>query len=515
MANQIYRGTKQRDTQFLPATTALLPGTVVSITAGKFAFATTAKGRLFALDARQKDGDVTVAYEVDETAGAYEIMAEDELQLLAVTANYTDQQELSVNAANGYLKAAGAGEVVVAFADGAQNLTADGFLQVVAADKYTKQELVQMKANKVLTANGQSNIKLTPYTKAQQDMINNHMQRWNANEMRLAETFGVDSDWNPQAFAGNAATVTKDAWGQWAAEGIDIRRSNLGVAEDLLGAVSRSVDIGVLVDHFAQYSDVDSAVNVSLDGRSDGKSDVPTITYQGTPIAVMDNVMRYGWRQMATLMRGTGGNLLRDSGMRSRNRKILERLEDTVLNGLTDNKGNLINVGGAEAYGLLNHPQRNTQVHGIAIQSSTSTQIKGAVIATLKAAHADNFKYGFTLYMNWDDYFYMQSYQDGMSTAEGAPTATGAERRTIAQEILNIPGVERIVATDSVPVDTIIALVRDRECVEMLNAMPLTQRAKFRANPEDDYVFQNMVAQSIQLKFDADGRMGLAVGTRT
>lgn len=138
MANQIYRGTKQRDTHFLQATTALEPGTVVSIAAGKFAFATTAKGRLFALDARQKDGDVTVAYEVDETAGAYEIMAEDELQLLAVTANYTDQQELSINAANGYLKAAGAGEVVVAFADGAQNLTADGFLQVVAADKYTK-----------------------------------------------------------------------------------------------------------------------------------------------------------------------------------------------------------------------------------------------------------------------------------------------------------------------------------------------------------------------------------------
>lgn len=370
------------------------------------------------------------------------------------------------------------------------------------------------KANKVITANGSSQIKLTKYTKEQAAVINGHMTKWNQNESRLGQQFGIANEWNPNTFAGNAATVPKDAWGQWSADGIEVRRSMLGVFEDISGATSRGVDIGVLVDHFAQYSDNSKDVNVSLDGLGKAKTDQSTIQYQGTPIAIIDNNLRYGWRQMATLMRANGGNLMRDAAMRAKNRHILEKLEDMALNGLTDNDGNLVDVAGSKAYGLLNHPQRNTAVHGITIQGSTAKEIKDAVVATLKAAHADNYKYGFTVYMNWDDYFYMQTYQDAMATAEGVPTATGAQRRTIEQEILNIPGVERIVATDSVPVDTIIALVRDRECVEVLNAMPLTQRAKFRANPEDDYVFQNMVAQSIQLKFDIDGRMGLAVGTQ-
>lgn len=370
------------------------------------------------------------------------------------------------------------------------------------------------KAHKIITHNGVGAIKPVAYTKDQIAVINGHMQKWNQNETYLGERFGLANEWNPNTFAGNAATVTKDAWGQWAAEGIEIRRSMLGVFEDIAGATSRAVDIGVLVDHFAQYSDNSADVNVSMDGRGKAKTDQSTITYQGTPIAIIDNNVSYGWRQMATLMRGNGGNLMRDAAMRAKNRHILEKLEDMALNGLTDNDGNLVDVAGSKAYGLLNHPQRNTKVHGITLNGATAKEIKDAVVATLKAAHEDNFKYGFTIYLNWDDYFYMQTYQDAMSAAEGTPTATGALRRTIEQEILNIPGVERIVATDSVPADTIIALVRDRECVEVLNAMPLTQRAKFRANPEDDYVFQNMVAQSIQLKFDANGQMGLAVGTK-
>lgn len=369
-------------------------------------------------------------------------------------------------------------------------------------------------SSQVLTRNGTGSIGLTKYTAEQAKAINAQRTAFNKHENELMHRMGINS-WGGNDLIGNAGTVPKDAWGQWAEGGIAIRRSMLGVFEDLSSATSREVDYGVIVDHFAQYSDNSKDVHTSIDGRGNGKADQATITYQGTPIAVKTNMVTIGARQMATLMRsGRAGSLMQDQQMLNKNRHILESLEDMALNGLTDDKGNLIDVGGSKAYGLLNHPQRNTQVHGITLNGATAAEIKGAVQATLKAAHADNYKTGFTLYFNWDDYFYMAANQDAMAAAEGTPTATGALRRTIYQELLNLPGVDRIVATDSIPADTIIALVRDREVVEVLNGMPLTQMAQFRANPTDDYQFKNMAAQAVQLKFDADGRMGLAVGTK-
>lgn len=139
MSNVIYQGSdRAKDTVNLAVAAQTLPGVVVSISSGKFAVATSGEGRLLALSNRQFiDDDINTAYEADETAIAWEIDSEDEFYLRAVTGNYTDQQELTVGA-GGLLKAAAAADVVVAFADGAQNLAADGFLNVIAADKYTK-----------------------------------------------------------------------------------------------------------------------------------------------------------------------------------------------------------------------------------------------------------------------------------------------------------------------------------------------------------------------------------------
>ena len=369
----------------------------------------------------------------------------------------------------------------------------------------------------MLTFNGQGVVKsdlgLQKYTPEQVKMINQQRQAWNNNERRIAEQSGIKPNvYVDNSLVGNASVLPKDAWGQWAAEGIAVRRSMIGVHEFLASRTSRGVDIGLIVDHFAQYSDNSEKVNVSMDGISRAKTDQGLIQYQGTPIAIIDNSISYGWRQWATMQRA-GGSAMRDAAMVAKNRYVMEKQEDFALNGITDNDGNLIKVGGAEAYGLLNHPQRNTFAHGITINGASPKEIKDAIVGTLKAAHADNFKSGFTVMMNWDDYFYMQTYQDSMATAEGSPTATGADRRTIAQEVLNIPGVDNIVAFDSIPANTIIAMVVDREVCEVLNAMPLTQIAKFRANTTDNYTFECMQAQALQLKFDYNNQMGLAVGT--
>lgn len=356
-------------------------------------------------------------------------------------------------------------------------------------------------ASIVINKNGsQGSVGLQTYTPQQMTAVCNSWAAFERSQNRIAENIGGD-----MIFGGNALPVPKDAWGQWAQTGIELQRSMLGVFADLASTNSRGVDMSLLVDHFATFSDTDAAVEVSLDGREGGKGDSPAVKYHGTPLAVYRNHVRFGWKQMAQLMSsGSAGSAMQNSAMLSKYRKMLEVLESMVVNGRSD-----VKVGGDEAYGLLNHPNRNSRSTGVTLNGATPTQIKAEVVATLKLAHADNFKTGFTLYLNWDDYFYMSSYENTVAT--GTPTATGDSRRTIERELLNIPGVDRIVATDSVPANTIIALVKDRTVVEVLSGMPITQRAKTRLNPEDDYVFENIAIQALQLKFDDAGKMGLAV----
>jgi hypothetical protein len=55
-----------------------------------------------------------------------------------------------------------------------------------------------------------------------------------------------------------------------------------------------------------------------------------------------------------------------------------------------------------------------------------------------------------------------------------------------------------------------IAVVKRREVLQVLNGMPITTRQLFRANPEDDYNFKVMAASALEIKFDANDKCGVA-----
>lgn len=142
MANVIYRGPVEREpeTLNLQVTGAYLPGTFVKKAAtGKVVTATDGTGRLLLLsNPRYLERDIATAYAADETGVQYRLEPEQEYQAIAVLGNYADQAELTVNA-SGQLAAAVAGNVVVAFVDGAKNITdATGFLDIVIANSYVK-----------------------------------------------------------------------------------------------------------------------------------------------------------------------------------------------------------------------------------------------------------------------------------------------------------------------------------------------------------------------------------------
>lgn len=141
MANVIYRGPVEREAETLnlPVTGTYLPGTFVTkASTGKAVKATSGTGRLLLLsNPRFLERDIDTAYAADETGIQYRIEPEQEYYARAVIGNYADQAELTVNA-DGVLAAAASGDAVVAFVDGAVNLTTGGFMDVVIASRYIK-----------------------------------------------------------------------------------------------------------------------------------------------------------------------------------------------------------------------------------------------------------------------------------------------------------------------------------------------------------------------------------------
>jgi hypothetical protein len=340
----------------------------------------------------------------------------------------------------------------------------------------------------ILTKNGVQPLKMLSFNSAQQATVKGQYDAFNMNMERMNQAYAG------QFIQGNALTVPKDAWGQWATTGIEVARDILAVFNSLSG-VARGVDMSVLVDYFQTISDSSEDVNVTIDGRGKAKTDQPVINYHGTPLPIFDANCSFGWRQMLQINKA-GGNL-QSAAMNNKVRHVSEKLEDMCINGLD------IDVGGAKVYGMLNHPNRNTRTTGVALNGATGAEWMAEVKATLKLLHADNYRQSITLYLNWDDYFY----------ATNTDFSTLYPNKTIMQRIMEIAGIEAVVPASRIPASAIIGLVRRSDVVEMLNGMPIINRPKNRLNPEDDYVFQTMAAQAIQLKFDDEGQMGLAVST--
>lgn len=322
------------------------------------------------------------------------------------------------------------------------------------------------------------------FTKEQQEILLNNRRAFNARQSAMANAFGT-------TMLGNAQTLPKDVWGQWDREAVELQRSVLAVFNTLAATLSKPMSIGKLIHYFQTVGDSGQA-NISLDGRSKGRTDKPTFDYHGTPLPIIDSPFGYGWREVEAA-KSEGYNL--DSAGRSNAmRKVAETLETAALEGYAT-----ITVDGQASYGLRNHPKRNTRATGVALNGATGAQWLAEVTATLKLLHGDNFKVPATIFVNWDDWFYA-------TTTE----FTAGYPKTIAQRVLEIGGVREIVPADSVSANELIGVVKDRRVVEILNGMPMATRAQFRANPEDDYDFVTMAAAAAEIKFDAEDNCGIA-----
>jgi len=325
------------------------------------------------------------------------------------------------------------------------------------------------------------------FSPAQEQAVIANREMFNRRQAEIAEQYG-------DVALGNAYSLPRDVWKSWDMAGVMVQRNVQAVYNDLAASVARPINIGKTIHYFHTISDSGEA-NTSLDGRSKARTDQQTYAYNGTPVPIVDSTFSYGWRQVAAAQ--TEGEQLDVAGRDNAMDKVMTKLESIVLDG----DSNIV-VDGAQLYGLRNHPKRSTRATGQALASATGAQWIADVTATLKLLHAKNYKVPATVYLNWSDWFYA-----------GSTEFTTGYPKTIAQRILEIPGIASIVPSDTVAASQIIAIVKNNRVVELLNGMPMATQAQFRANPTDDYNFVTMAAAALVIKYTAENDCGVAVST--
>lgn len=296
---------------------------------------------------------------------------------------------------------------------------------------------------------------------------------------------------------GNSLAIPLDAWRRIDTRVQQISRTRLQMFNRLAAASTIPVSIADLVNFYPQVGD-SGDVLVTMDGRNSAKADQAVIKYAGTPVPILNSTARFGWRQMEVIRKG--GGMIDTATIGNHQRKVAEKLEDMVLNGLSG-----IDVDGNVIYGLRNLPQRNTFVHGFTLATATGAQWLAVVKQAIAAAMGDN-QYGqLTLFVNQADY-------TAADTTDYASNYSG----TILQRLQAVNQIKEIVPVASVPPDEVLGIVdiEGGEWGGILSAMPMVTRPKNRIEPEDDYLFGVMAAAAPQFRSDFTGQSAFLHGTK-
>lgn len=330
------------------------------------------------------------------------------------------------------------------------------------------------------------------FTPEQQTAVIGSRRAFNARMSQMASAAG-------DVLEGNSLAIPLDAWRRIDARAQTLARSRLQVFNRLAQANTIPVSIADVVNYYPQVGD-SGDVLVSMDGRNTAKADGPALKFIGTPVPIFTANTRMGWRQMEVLRKAGGGAMLDTTSIANDQRKIAEKLEDMVINGLPS-----INVGGDTIFGLRTLPGRNTFVHGV-LNLSTATGAQWLTIfkTMLNAALGDNQFGRLTVFVNQGDFVAL----DTTDYAAGYPS-------TILSRLRTISGIAEVVSASSVPANEVLAIV-DLDAGAwggILSAMPMTTRPKTRVEPEDDYVFGVITACAPQFRVDYNGNAAFIHGT--
>lgn len=294
---------------------------------------------------------------------------------------------------------------------------------------------------------------------------------------------------------GNSAPIGPESWRRIDQRVTRVQRNVLSVFDRLARANTTPVGVGDIMSYYPKITDSGEA-NVSMDGRSNSLQDQANVTFVGTPVPVIDSFIRLGWRQ-GEVLRKQNGMAIDVESMANAGRRVAEKLEDMVLNGMPQ-----IVVQGSPIYGLLNFPDRSTDTHGFTLNAATGANWLTAVGKVITQLEADNAYGKVTLFVNWGDWSY----------ATRADYSTLYPNVTIIQRIMQLGQIAEIVPASNIPANQMVGInnIETGEWGSILSAMPPSSVVKNRANAQDDYVQGNMAMAASQFRSDAGARSQIA-----
>lgn len=336
----------------------------------------------------------------------------------------------------------------------------------------------------------------------------------NAQNMRNAQTQFADVQGRRSAFnklqdsyagmvdraqVGNAAArIPAEVYREMDAQAESIRRANnLTLLNDIMG-LSKTLPVGKVLHEYRQSSDSGNVTN-SIGGQVPAKLDKATYTYDGDIIIINSDAYGRGWREWQGQQSEGFDGLIDD------NANSLRALQDDNVAQIYDGKD--VTFKGVKATGIKNNANTalvDLGAGGLNVDftssSLTAENARNALIQVLYTLRTtNNVTQDVTVYIsreieeNWQRYYSSEDIAFGTLLENFKRIAGIADIKTDA----HLTGNEMcMVALSSMYIQPLVGMAT--------NTVPM-----MRTQPFDNYNFLVWNALGLQIRADADGRVGV------
>lgn len=268
-----------------------------------------------------------------------------------------------------------------------------------------------------------------------------------------------------------------------------------------LDAISRNVDVGVLVSDYRRYGADAFEVRTSLDGNHDKPVDGGAVDYDGTIIPVHSAGISAQWREMVGERREGIDRLTLDHEQAVR--AVKTRMAIMIYDGMTG-----LQFKGYKALGIRNSPNVlaldiNT-LPGSTVMNATHEQIRDAFRKAISTLHStENGATGKV------DFYVSSEIWERLGEIYTVTGVVMGTAETLLDVLKRLPDIGEIKRDTMVKGDEFVAVIRRREYIEPIVGMPVTTTPIDRKSPMDNHQSLIWSVMGIQLKADAQGRSGI------
>lgn len=255
------------------------------------------------------------------------------------------------------------------------------------------------------------------------------------------------------------ATLRKDEWIMLDTIIIQTARQRLRAAADLMsrGLVKNVNGMATSVLQWQTQSRT-GEVNVNMDPQVQGNAEALDFELKSLPLPIFHADYQIGLRELTT-SRNNGNTGLDTLLAAQKSQDIAEKVENTVINGLSD-----FSYGGGTIYGYTDFPDRATTT----ISDWSDTGVDGETIVQevleMVQAQFDQFSFGpYVLYIPLE---YATKMSEDYSDAKGD--------NTIRERIMDIQEISDVRVLDLLDDGNVILVQLTQDKVEMVNGMPFT-----------------------------------------